>query len=132
MTCVALPEILVTELIQWAINKKIHIYENLLEAYSCEPVEPTVSNTEFKHPTIQRANDYNENIAQTIEEFTQINHYAPTTVEEVIGRLKNIPPLGTTVDFKNDTVSINGSKPKKLDSLKRTIKRILAQLQKST
>jgi hypothetical protein len=78
-------------------------------------------------PTVKRANSYNDCIAKVIAEFTEINGYSPTTVEEVINRMKQKPPLGTIVEFCGDNVSIDGSTPKAISNLSRSIKRLLEQ-----
>ena len=84
--------------------------------------------TNIQPPSIKRANSYNDCIAQVIADFTEINDYPPATVEEVLNRMKNKPPLGTIVEFNNGSVSVDGSTPKEIFKLSRTIKRLLEQL----
>ena len=62
-----------------------------------------------------------------IADFTEINDYPPATVEEVLNRMKNKPPLGMIIEFNNGYVSVDGSTPKELSKLSRAIKRLLEQ-----
>jgi hypothetical protein len=80
-----------------------------------------------KPQTINRINDFNECIALAIADFTEINSYMPTTVNEVINRMKYNPPLGFIVAFCGKEVSINGSMPKSIAKVERAIKRLLGQ-----
>lgn len=109
--------------------------EALREFVQCisenEPENSTTMQTHIKPPAIQRANDFNECIAQVIADFMEVNAYAPTTVGEVINRMKHKPPLGTIVDFRDNEVSIDGSTPKPIANLERAIKRLLEQQKNS-
>jgi hypothetical protein len=89
--------------------------------------ESSPKTTNIQPPSIKRANSYNDCIAQVIADFTDINDYPPATVEEVINRMKNKPPLGTVVEFNNGYVSVDGSTPKEISKLSRAIKRLLEQ-----
>lgn len=78
-----------------------------------------------KQPIVQRANDFNECIAQVITDFKENNGYAPTSTVEVINRMKFKPPLGTIINFVGNEISINGSIPKPIAKLERAIRRLL-------
>ena len=84
-------------------------------------------NSPQKQPNIQRANNFNECIAQVIADFSDSNGYPPTTTGEVINRMKFNPPLGTIINFVDNEISINGSTPKPISKLERTIRRLLEQ-----
>lgn len=90
-------------------------------------IQSSEKTTNIQPPSIKRANSYNDCIAQVIADFTEINDYPPATVEEVLNRMKNKPPLGTTVEFNNGYVSVDGSSPKEISKLSRAIKRLLDQ-----
>lgn len=83
-------------------------------------------------PEVKRENNFNKCIAEVIADFTEVNEYAPTTVEEVINRMKYKPPLGFIVNFRDAEVSIDGSKPKTIDKLERAIRRLLEQQKSSS
>lgn len=64
---------------------------------------------------VKRGNDFNICITNVFNEFTDANGYEPTTVIEVINRMKYAsPPLGTIVEFRDNLIFINEkSKPQK-------------------
>ena len=108
----------VTKLIEWADEKSIPVDKRVRAAY---PIAPEIS----LPATIGRAGRYNESIMEVINDFTKVTGYAPTTIDEVIGRMKNVPPRGFTFEFKDKQVSINNSTPYKISQLKLAIKRQL-------
>ncbi len=89
--------------------------------------EKSIHTTRIKQPTIQRANSFNDCFAQVMVDFTESNGYPPTTIEEVINRMKHTPPLGVIINFCDAGVSIDGSTPKAMSKVNRAIKRLLVQ-----
>jgi hypothetical protein len=78
----------------------------------------------------KRSSRYNDCVIQVITAFTEINGYPPTSVDEVIGRMKHQPPDDYDVVFEKATVSMQGKYEKfyPIDRLEYAIKRQLAKL----
>lgn len=78
----------------------------------------------------KRSSRYNDCVIQVITEFTEINGYPPTSVDEVIGRMKHQPPDDYDVVFEKATVSMQGKYGVfyPIDKLEYAIKRQLAKL----
>ncbi len=73
---------------------------------------------------IKRENDFNSCLAEVIKEFISANEYPPT-IDEVLHRLKLKPPNAFRVMLTRKDLSIEGSSPRKLDNVRRTIKKLL-------
>jgi hypothetical protein len=73
---------------------------------------------------IKRENDFNSCLAEVIKEFISANEYPPT-VDEVLHRLNLKPPNAFRVILTRKDLSIEGSSPRKLDNVRRTIKKLL-------
>jgi len=73
---------------------------------------------------IKRENDFNRCLAQVIKEFFSANGYHPN-VNEVIHRINHNPPHGYDVKVTRKNLSIDGSSPRKIENVKRTIYKLL-------
>jgi hypothetical protein len=101
--------------------------EDFEKKFSIEKATPLKSTNTGPSPLVQRARDYNHCIAQVISDFTETNGYQPTTVDEVLNRMRYKPPLGMIIDFQQDAISIDGASPKPIKNLIRAIKRLLEE-----
>jgi hypothetical protein len=75
-------------------------------------------------PLIKRASKFNECIAQAMFEFKKDNGYSPTSVDEVLNRIKHKPPRGFQSEFNNDHIIIEDVKTD-IRNFERSIKRLL-------
>jgi hypothetical protein len=112
----------VTKLIEWADEKSIPVDKRVRAAY---PIAPEIILPATATRKVLRMSKYNQCIIEAINDFTEVTGYAPTTIDEVIGRMKNKPPHGFSIEFKDKQVSIDNSTPYKISDLKRAIERQL-------
>ncbi|MSP27498.1 MAG: hypothetical protein EXR80_03395 [Methylococcales bacterium] len=84
--------------------------------------DTATTHTNNKPPIIQRVNDFNKCMAQVIYDFNEDNGYQATTVEEVINRLKHKPPHDFIISCSDNKISVDGSTPKPIANVERTIK----------
>jgi hypothetical protein len=105
--------------------------EDFEKKFSIDKTPPLKSTNAVPSPLVQRARDYNQCIAQVISDFTETNGYRPTTVDEVLNRMRYKPPLGMIIDFQQDAISIDGASPKPIKNLIRAIKRLLEEQNKA-
>lgn len=104
---------------------------SLPEDSANEPATNAPIDGNAKPLTVKRTGCYNDCIVSVINDFIENNRYSPTTVEEVINRMRYQPPMGTIIEFRGKNVSINGAAPKPIGNLERAIKRLFAQQKKS-
>lgn len=87
-------------------------------------IEPEQEKSSTSSLTVTRENDFNTCLSEVINDFITRNGYTPNP-DTVLDNLNHKPPLGYIVDFKKDSLSVNGAKPRQLDNVKRTIKSLL-------
>ncbi len=83
--------------------------------------------TKTKTPEMQRKNDFNTYFSTSIDDFINRNGYKPTA-EIVIHELTHKPQEGEIIDFKGNTLSINGASPRKIENVTRTINNLLKNI----
>jgi hypothetical protein len=91
----------------------------------CDVTTGTLVSDIDEQKLIDRDNDYNGCAAKAIVEFHKVMGYFPSTVDEVISRIKQNPPHGYIVNFRGEMVSVNGATERSIKNFKRTINRLL-------